>query len=387
MDRTRKIVLLVSPHCQLMRGLIRGIIKYSRIQGNWIFYRCIKYRDPEGNDRLLSLLRDWKPDGIIMHESPFINEIIAVGIPTISYPYSVPKIPTISNIVTDHAEIGITAAKYLLNKGFKNFAYCGFDDWWLSQIRGEYFSKTLAEAGYSTIFYKQPHEKSNLAWDKEPEIISKWLLTLPKPIGIMACNDDRGEMVTRACKIANLQVPDEIAIVGVDNDPLICDLCDPPLSSIALSTEKAGYEASVLLDKMIDNKECSDLEIQIRPTHVEERQSTDILAIDDPHIITAVRFIRQHSKRVIQVSDVVNSVPLSRRMLEKRFRMIVGHSIHDEIRNVRIDQVIRMLAETEMSINEISQVLGFNETAHLSRFFKREKGMSPQLYRKTFLRK
>jgi len=387
MNRTRKIVLLINPNRQYTQSIVRGIVKYSRLQGNWIFYRYVDYREPKGKDRLLPLLKKWKPDGIIMREPQHIEEIIAMGVPTISCPYTRSKFPNISNIMTDHDEIGKTGAKYLLEKGFKNFAYCGFDDWWWSKVRGEYFSKTLAEAGYSTNFYKQPHAKSNRTWDKEPAIMSKWLLSLPKPIGIMTCNDDRGEMVIEACKNAKLQIPDEIAVVGVDNDSLICDLCHPPLSSVALNTEKAGYEASALLDKMIDNKKCSDLEIHVQPTHVEERQSTDILAIDDPDIIEAVRFIRRNSRRVIQVNDIVNSVSLSRRILEKRFRKIVGHSIHDEIRRVRVDHIIRMLAETEMSIFEISQAFGFQEISHLTRFFKREKGISPHFYRKQYLRK
>jgi LacI family transcriptional regulator len=142
-----------------------------------------------------------------------------------------------------------------------------------------------------------------------------------------------------------------------------------------------------LLDKMMAGEKINNYEIHIQPTHVAVRQSTDTLAIDDSDVVAAIRFIRQHSKDIIQVNDIVNVVTLSRRVLEKRFRSILGHSIHDEIRRIRVEQIIQMLAETEMSISEMAQVLGFPDVAHISRYFRKEKGMSPLTYRKKYLRK
>jgi LacI family transcriptional regulator len=320
-----------------------------------------------------------------MREPHKIEDIIAMGIPTVSCPYTRERIPGITNIMTDHVNVGKMGAEHLLELGFQQFAYCGFNDWWWSRKRGEAFSKTVAEAGYPTYFYPQPRAKAKRTWDKELPVIADWLLTLPKPIGLMTCNDDRGEWVIEACKIAGLNVPDEVAIVGVDNDPLICDLCDPPLSSIVLNVEKAGYEAAALLDKMMAGERATRSDIHVRPTHVTTRQSTDVLAVDDANVAAAIRFIRQHSKAVVQVGDVVDAVALSRRVLEKRFRAILGRSIHDEIRRTRVEQIIQMLAETAMSISEIAQALGFSDAAHISRYFRREKGMSPLAYRKHYL--
>ena len=383
--KVRKVVLLITPSREYTRGLLRGIARYTRTQGLWAFYRPIDYREPKGKERLLPLLKSWEPDGILMREPHKIQDIIAMGVPTISCPYTREKIPGITNIMTDHVSVGKTGAEHLLECGFQRFAYCGFDDWWWSRKRGEAFGKTAAEAGYPTYFYPQPRAKAKRTWDKELPIIADWLLTLPKPIGLMACNDDRGEWVIEACKIAGLNVPDEVAIVGVDNDQLICDLCAPPLSSIVLNVEKAGYEAAALLDKMMAGERATNCDIHVRPTHVAIRQSTDVLAVDDAGVAAAIRFIRQHSKTVIQVRNVVNAVALSRRVLEKRFRTILGHSIHDEIRRTRVEQIIRMLGETVMSISEIAQALGFSDVAHISRYFRREKGMSPLAYRKRYL--
>jgi len=166
---------------------------------------------------------------------------------------------------------------------------------------------------------------------------------------------------------------------------LICDVCNPPLSSIVLSVEKAGYEAAAQLDKMMAGEKATSRDIHVRPIHVVVRQSTNVLAVDDVSVAAAIRFIRQHSKTVIQVSDVVSAVSLSRRVLEKRFRTILGRSIHDEIRRTRVEQIIQMLSETTMSISEIAQALGFSDVAHISRYFRREKGMSPLVYRKRYL--
>jgi len=385
MPKVRKVILLITPSREYTRGLLRGIAKYSRIQGLWAFYRPLDYREPKGKERLLTLMKTWNPDGILMREPRKTKDIIAMGVPTISCPYTRERIPGITNIMTDHVNVGKIGAEHLLERGFQRFAYCGFDDWWWSRKRGEVFSKTAAEAGYPTYFYPQPRAKAKRTWDKELPIIADWLLTLPKPIGLMTCNDDRGEWVIEACKIAGLNVPDEVAIVGVDNDQLICDLCDPPLSSIVLNVEKAGYEAAALLDKMMAGEKATSCDIHVRPIHVAIRQSTDVLGVDDTNVAAAIRFIRQHSKTVIQVSDVVSAVALSRRVREERFRTFLGRSIHDEIRRTRVELIIQMLAETAMSISEIAQALGFSDVAHVSRYFKREIGMSPLTYRKRYL--
>jgi len=381
----RKVVLLINPSREHTRGLLKGIAKYSRIQGVWTFYRPLEYRQRKDKRKLLPVLAAVKPDGILMREPVDIEQIVRMGTPAVSFPYTREKIPGIANVITDHIAVGEMAAKHLLDRGFRRFAYCGFDDWWWSRLRGEGLRKTVAQAGFETSFYKLPRAKSKRSLDKELPIIAEWLMSLPKPIGLMTCNDDRGELVIGACKIAGVQVPQEIAIVGVDNDRLICDLSSPPLSSIALSVEKAGYEAAALLDKMMADEKPPSYEIYIQPTHVVTRQSTDILAIDDRDVAEAVRFIRSHAKRAIYVDSVVDAVPLSRRVLEKRFRTILGHSIHDEIRRVRVELIVQMLAETQMPISDIADALEFPSVAHISRYFSKEKGMSPLKYRRLYI--
>jgi LacI family transcriptional regulator len=380
-ERMRKIVLLLNPSRTYTRGLLSGIAKYARLQGLWTFYRPLEYREPKARRGLLQVLKTLEPDGVFMREPAEMQQIIAMDIPTVSFSYSKEIITGIANVITDHRAVGELAAQHFLDRGFRHFAYCGFDDWWWSCRRRDGFCHTVREAGYEANVYQLP-SKSRRSWGKELPVVADWLQTLDKPIGLLACNDDRGELVVEACKLAGLSVPDQVAIMGVDNDSLICDLCSPPLSSVALSLEKAGYESAALLDRMMAGEQEKPSHIRIEPTHIVSRQSTDVLAVDDIEVAAAIRYIRQRAKANINVQEVVHQVSLSRRVLEKRFRQILGKSIHEEIRGARVELLVRMLSETQLSISEIAHALDFDDVTHLSRYFRKEKGLSPLQYRK-----
>ncbi|UCF42835.1 MAG: DNA-binding transcriptional regulator, partial [Planctomycetota bacterium] len=286
-------------------------------------------------------------------------------------------------IVASNDKIGQMAAEHLLDRGLKHFAYCGFDDIFWSVERSETFSKRIAEAGFKTHFYKRPKSRVKQLWKTEQLIMADWLKSLPKPVGLMACNDDRGQQVIDACKIAGLNMPDNVAIIAVDNDELVCGLTDPTLSSVNLNFERAGYESAELLDKLIAGKvKTMGRQIIVRSTHVVTRQSTDILAIDDPLISAALRFIRRNAKKDIQISDVVEAVATSRRTLQQRFRKLMHRSLHDEIMRVRVELVARLLVETNLSVSEIAIRLNYASPEHISRSFKRIKGLTPLAYRK-----
>jgi LacI family transcriptional regulator len=276
------------------------------------------------------------------------------------------------------------AAEHLLDRGFQCFAYCGFEDMFGARSRGESFRKRIAEAGFETYSYEQPRAKVRRSWESEKSLMADWLKKLPKPVGLMTCTDDRSQDVIEACKIDGLHVPEQVAIIGVDNDEMVCELSTPPLSSITLNTEKAGYEAAELLDKMMAGKKAANEDIIVQPTRIVTRQSTDILAIDDSDVAEAVRFIRQHSREIIQVGDVVDAVALSRRALQQRFKSILGCSVYDEIRRCRIEQIATMLVETHLSIAQVASAFGYPGIEKLSRYFQREKGMTPVAYRKRY---
>lgn len=379
MPKVPKVILLIETSRVYGRALLRGITKYSRLHGPWVFYS-----EPGGLEKALPYLKNWNPDGIIMRDSGKGDTVVKMNVPVIVSVHLKEHISGTPYIDTNGVEIGRMAAEHLFDHGFKRFAFCGFDELHWSRGRGENFSKTVRKAGFETYFYKRPRTKSQRLWENEQIIMVDWLKSLPKPVGLMACNDDRGRQLTEACKIAGLHVPEEVAIIGVDNDELVCELSDPPLSSVSLNVERGGYEAAELLYKLMKGKKVANQDVIIQPTHVVTRQSTDILAIEDLAVVKAMRFIRRHAKEPIQVDQVVDAVDLSRRGLEQRFRGVLNRSVHDEIRRVRIEQVVRMLLETNMSVSQIAFSLGYPGVNNISRYFRREKGMSLLAYRRKY---
>jgi LacI family transcriptional regulator len=290
--------------------------------------------------------------------------------------------PYLHNIIADNPAIGNMAAEHLLERGFCHFGYCGFDNMYWSCVRGKSFSSRISQAGFETHFYKRPKSRDALTWYKEEAILAEWLRQLPKPVGIMACNDDRGQHVTEACALAKLSVPYEVAIIGVDNDDQVCDISNPPLSSIELDVENAGFEACKLLDKMISGKKLKPQTFIVRPTRVVTRQSTNIVAIDDVLVSQALNFIEQNAKNPIQVSDVVKALNVSRTVLTDKFMRTLRRSIYSEIKRVRTNAIAHLLLETDLSISDIAFTLGFNKVNHIARYFKQTTGLSPLEYRK-----
>lgn len=387
MAKIRKVILLIDTSRAYCRGLLRGIAKYSRLHGPWIFYhKPPYYRHPAHWLKALSHQKELDADGIIIIEQERPREFVQLGLPAVASPYIEDHVAGAANIVGDNAAMGRMAAEHLLDRGFKNFAYCGFQDMFGARSRGESFCRRIEQAGFHTHLYKQPRPRGPRSWQDEQISMADWLKSLPKPIGLMTCTDDRSRDVVEACKIAALHVPEELAIIGVDNDELLCELSSPPLSSIALNTQRSGYEAAELLDKMMSRRKRKhpDRTIVVHPTHVVTRQSTEILAMEDRDVAAAVRFIRRHAKEMIQVSDVTEAVAVSRRTLEQRFRRELHRSVLAEIKRTRVEQVARMLVETNLSIAQIAFALGHAGVENIARYFRSEKGMSPLAYRKRY---
>jgi LacI family transcriptional regulator len=198
----------------------------------------------------------------------------------------------------------------------------------------------------------------------------------------MACNDDRGREVLEACRAAEIRVPEELAVIGVDNDELLCELSDPPLSSVALNAEGVGYRGAALLDRMMRRRLRKPRRLVAEPLHVVTRRSTEAIAIEDPEIVEAVRFIHDHATELIQVGDVVRHVAVSRRNLEARFRRFVGRTPHAELQRVRMQRAIRFLMETSLSIPKIAEEVGYNTPSYFIQVFRKEYGTTPARYRR-----
>jgi LacI family transcriptional regulator len=373
----KRIVLLVETSREFGRQLIMGIARYSRFHGPWSFYK-----EQIGLKTSIPHLTNWKPDGIIMRDSLIKNELIELKIPTILVQHNSAFSDKLPVVITDSHGIAKMASEHLIERGFKNFAFCGFDHYEWSNNRKHFFCHHNAVAGFETHVYKSPRKKKIIDWEIEQRHVCNWLKTVPKPVGLLACNDDRGQHILEVCKRLGFRVPEDVAVIGVDNDPMICDIGDPPLTSVALNVEAAGYEAAKLLDQMIDHKKIVGKQINVSPTHIVQRQSTDLLAVDDPEVATAIRFIKENAKNKILVKDVVKTTRISRRALEQRFRKTVHRSIYDAIRQVRVELIAKLLIETDLPISHISSLFNFTDVEHISRYFKKEKGIGLREFRK-----
>jgi len=383
--RIPRIILLVESSRGSGRALLRGIANYAHHHGPWSFYW-----EPGGLERVWPALQEMDADGIILRDVKKVDEALASGLPAIAIGHGQSEIPGLVNVVTDSQAIGRMGAEHLLQCGFKQFAFCGYAEtarertiW--SQVRAESFDARIRKAGFA----KPPYyalSNSEDDWPKERYSLARWLESLPKPAGLMACNDDCGQQVMEACKLAGLSVPDQVGVIGADNDELVCGLTDPPLSSVVINFERAGYEAAGALDRLMHKLRKVLPRITAAAPHIVTRRSTDFVALDDPHLAHALRFIRDHARVGISVNDVARTAGMSRRALEKRFRALVGRSILGEIRRVRTDHIARLLLETDLPVASIAEMLGFSEAHHFARYFRAGKQMSPLRYRATHAR-
>lgn len=381
----RKVFLSIEQNRGYGRGLLSGITHYSKLYGPWNFYNGTPfyYRQSKKEQNSFDLIRQWSPDGIIMREDADLDKITKLGIPAIFITYTQIKVPGFISLLGDHEESGKLAAEHFLSRGFKHFAYCGVPNRYWSTYRGESFQKRLEKSGYHAEILPYSQADSKINWLKDQERLKKWILSLPKPVGLMTCTDDRAQNVIEACKMSGLQVPEDVAIVGVDNDELLCDLSNPPLSSVALDTFNAGFQAAEALDLIMSGKSANtDQMIVAHATHVVIRQSSDIFAIDDKEIRMALKYISENAKRAIQVQDVAQFCGLTVRTIQKKFKYHLGRSVSEEIDRVRISLICRLLIESSKTINQIAGEMDFISENHFSRYFRRIMKMSPTVYRK-----
>lgn len=302
--------------------------------------------------------------------------IPVVDLSDIHHSFGVPRIES------DHRAIGVAAADHLLERGFTQFAFCGFSDQAWSIDRREGFLARLSERQFTCDVWESPWpERQAHSWEKEQEQIVKWLTTLPRPIGLMACNDMRGQHVLDACQRVDMAVPEEAAVVGVDDDAVLCNLCQPPLSSVVPNAERVGYEAAALLDRMMSGQAPPKEPLLLPPVGITIRQSSDVLAIDDAMVAAAVRFIRERACQGLGMKDLLRHIPMSRSLLERRFRQYLGRSPQAEFRAVQLKRVKQLLAESDLPLDQISPLAGYAHPEYMSVVFKRETGQTPGQYR------
>lgn len=384
-SQTPRVALLIETSRGYGRSMLRGIMHYARQHGPWQFYLT-----PGDLEQALPQMKHWGGTGIIarIETQEVADAIVASGLPAIgldisqNVPIDLPSDSRVSEVASDSYAAAVIAAEHLLERGLRCFAYVGDASRQWSRQREEGFCKRITAAGYIPFIYKLPEGTREQRWEMDQTHLSKWIASLPKPVGIMACNDDRGRQVLDACSSANIMVPLEAAVVGVDNDDLLCELASPPLSSVALNAEAGGYRAAALLDKMMKGRVRKPTRLIVEPLYVVQRRSTDPSVVDDPDVAAALQFIQAHSAEQIKIDDIVSQLNVSRRMFEIKFRKTVGRSPHQELRHTRLLHSQRLLVETDMPIADIAVEAGFCSAAHLVNVFQQDLQMTPAQYRR-----
>jgi len=376
----RNVAVIVETSNSYARGVLRGIHEYARTRHGWTLFLTEHGRHEFDQ----SFACEWKFDGAIARiETDRMAQIITeMGVPTVDVS-AARLIDGIPWVETDDEAITRLALEHLRDCGLQNFAYFGDPFYKWSVWRQQSFERVLGRPDIiqSRIFNLPVRKEPRVQWWTQREAIRDWLESLPKPVGIVACYDACGQQLLEICRYFNFKVPEDIAVIGVDNDELLCELATPSMSSVIPNTFRTGAYAAEILGRMMGGEKVAGRKYPIEPLGVRKRVSTDVLAVGDPHVAKAVAFIRQKSHQNIGVEDVLRIVPLSRRVLEARFRKALNRTPHQEILRVRTNAVRELLLETKMSLSEISEALGIEHPEYLSVFFKKETGLTPREYR------
>jgi LacI family transcriptional regulator len=386
-----RVALLVEASDEYGRGLLRGIVRYAQHNGPWSIY--IR---PGQSARTAPEAGTLQGDGVIARVRSAATEIAirATGLPVAvsSFETLNPNAPGAGyfEIGNDSPAIARMAARHLKERGLRHFAFCGFRDVPWSTLRETVFRRHLADQGLDCGAHRierwmeLPNSGMIEAWERERPALAEWLHRLPRPVGLMACNDICGREVLQACAEAGLRVPDDVAVIGVDDDELLCGLADPPLSSVVLDLERAGYQAAGMLDALISGRTPERSIVAVEPMAVSIRRSTELAAADDPAVARAVRFIHDNAARQINVPDVAREARVSRRTLERRFADVMGRTVLEEITRCRLERAKRLLLETDMPVYRVAPLSGFSSAKNLIRVFQLSEGQTATMFRDRF---
>lgn len=372
-----QVALIVETSINYGRGLLKGIARYMRQAGEWSVF----LEQRELGAQLPSWIHRWDGDGIITRSDD--ARLLDRGIPTVALFDHRTCQQRVPQILNDNRAVGRLAATHLLERGFRSLAFYG--------ARGEFWSderlagarETADHHGVSLAVYEQPRtrNKREVAWQDSQEDLASWIASQSAPLGLIAANDIHGLRGLDACKRAELSVPERVAVIGADNDEELCELSDPPLTSIAFQPMKAGFAAAELLARMMHGERVNTSMQLVAPLGIVTRESTDVLAVEDEEVAAALAVIRRQACDGIDVPTILRQVPISRRSLEQRMQRLIGRSPREEIRRVQIERAKKLLGETDLKLERIAMSCGLSRASALSVIFRDVVGMSPSDYR------
>ncbi len=378
--RVLEIAVLVETDNTWGRKIVQGVANYAAKYGPWNLLV-----DPRDYSQRWSLPDRWRGDGIIARiSSPLqLEEIIKSGLPTVDVDDIYTDLEGIGRVQTDEVKRAELAIEHFRERGFGSFAYYAPPSSEYSRSREQQFVAALAQVGFECQVYRPGYRVSRrVDRDEQHNRAVRWLNGLPRPVAILAVDARRGRDLAEVCNIENIPIPDEVAILAGDTDDLLCELSRPRLSSILAASQRIGYESGKLLDAMIKGTGGGTVPHVVEPVGVIRNQSTDAMAIDDPLIVKAKRFIQNYAFQGIVVDDILREVPVSRRYLELQFKRYFGRLPAEEIRYLRLERGKELLSQTDDSVESISTVCGYAGATQFGVAFRKRYGLTPLAFRK-----
>ena len=381
-QRIRRVALIMETAVAPRRRMLDGLARYIQEHDPWALY----LKPFMTGGRLTDWLKDWNGDGVItvVKGSELAPPPAPPGL-SLVYCGGQAKSGHLPIVVADNQSIGQLAADHLLERGFRHFAFVRHPLAAWSVERWDAFSAAVGQFGFACSIHNLPEPDGGPSgpeeWERQQLDLMQWIATLPKPIGIMTSTDRLGQQVLEACQRAAAVVPEQVAVIGADDDETMCRLCNPPLSSVIIDDHARGYRAAAVLDQLMNGGPSPTEPILIPARGVVARGSTDVLAINDSTIANAIRFIREHACDEIDIDDVAKRVMLSRRVLERRFKALTGRTPNNQILRFRLDRAVSLLTETDLGLKEIAIKAGFGSPSYMGAVFQRVLRRTPGSYR------
>ena len=365
--------------------LLAGIVDYSRRKEQWIVRRMPpSYKQQIGIQGLLRLSKEWDVDAILGQFEPTddLTTLTNNGIVVVAQDFK-QRFTTVPNVTGDYIGTGKMAARFFIDRGFKNFGFFGFNDVCWSDERCEGFRREVEAAGFGSSFYAYRMQEIDMVWYYQRNRLREWLQSIPKPIAIMACDDNQGENLIEACHSAGIKIPSEVSVMGVDNDETLCSLGSTTLSSIQVDIEEGGRQTAALLERLVTDPSAPARDVVLQPVKIVNRMSTAAFATQDQQILRAILFIHRNVRKKISVADVTAEAALSRRLLERRFKDVTGKTLYEYITELKLKDFAEQLVETDEQVMTIALSMGENDTKSISRRFKQLYGCTPLQWRET----